>query len=97
MEESQIPDFQMAPREKEELESFQKVSVPTVASAPQDEEDSLGYVRPVKTKEMEEVEEQTLFIPKAKVGLQWWLMLLCLSMLLKFTHNMAFIESKISL
>lgn len=59
--------FQMAPREREELEQFQKMSVPLTAAAAVDEEASLGYTRAVKSKELEEAEEMTYIKQKAQV------------------------------
>ena len=57
----------MAPREHEELETFER-SRPTAALPPTaEEEERTGYVRAMKTRDEEELEERTLVIPKAKV------------------------------
>ena len=57
----------MAPREHKELEKFERAPT-TQAVAPLDlEEKKDSYVRPVKTREQDELDEKTLIIPKAKV------------------------------
>ena len=57
----------MAPREREELEQFQRTSAPLAAAAAPEEEDSLGYTRPVKPVDVAETEEQALVLQKAQV------------------------------
>lgn len=67
LESAQPVHFEMAPREHEELETFER-SRPTAAVPPaEEEEERTGYVRPMKTRDEEELEERTLIIPRAKV------------------------------
>ncbi|RUS90390.1 hypothetical protein EGW08_001885 [Elysia chlorotica] len=66
LEEGETLTFEMAPREREELEQFQRASAPLVASAVPEEEQSLGYIRPVKPVEVAESDEQAFLRQKAQ-------------------------------
>ena len=57
----------MAPREHEELETFERVKPTATAPATAEEEERTGYIRAIKTRDEEELEERILIIPKAKV------------------------------
>lgn len=67
LEESEPVIFEMAPREREELEQFERRAAPVEAKTQEDEEASLGYTRAVKPKEIQDSEETAYVIQKAKV------------------------------
>ncbi|GFS00818.1 titin [Elysia marginata] len=66
LEEGETLTFEMAPREREELEQFQRAAAPLTAAAVPEDEDSLGYTRPVKPVELAETDEQAFIRQKAK-------------------------------
>lgn len=68
LEEAEPVVFEIPHREHEDLEQFERVTVPLTASTDVDEEVTLGYTRPVKPKEIEEDEEQAFLRQKAKVN-----------------------------
>ena len=67
LESPQPIQHEMAPREHEELETFER-SRPTATVPPAaEEEERAGYERPKKAHDVEELEERTLVIPRAMV------------------------------
>lgn len=64
-------EFEIKPREHEELEEYLRPKPVPPQALTAEEEQKTGYVRAVKTREEEELEEKVLIIPKAKVRMNF--------------------------
>lgn len=67
LEEAEPVAFEISHREHEDLEHYERITIPLTAASQVEEEATLGYIRPVKPKEIEETEEQAFIRQKAQV------------------------------